>query len=564
MILEIIINTAGGLALFMMAMTMMTEGLKLFAGNALKSILQHWTSNVYRGVISGALITGFVQSSSAVTVATIGFVNAGILTLQQAIGVVFGANLGTTITGWLVSIIGFGFNIEALAMPLLAFGALFHYASTGKRYQGLSHFMLGLGLFFLALSILKSAFSGISDTFGTEIFRANEITSTWVFVLFGFILTAFTQSSSAAIAIILTAVSEGVLGVNLAAAAVIGANIGTTTTTVFATMHATANARRVAVCHVAFNVITGIIALAMLPLFILGVAELGHMIGVKDQPAPFLALFHTSFNLVGVILLVPFSRRIGNIAEKMFVTQEESLSHPQFLDKTVKQTPVLAIAAIWNELDRLYNLSCELVLMAIAGRSKSAGIVKRHADAIFSLGRTINEFATNLSMENMAREQAEELTSTIRTSRYLEDVTRLSNEFYNLSQSADEIDNEECTVLLAQYLKVTEHTVNIFFSDNNEQAQKDVKLTALTDYQKAYQDTKEGLLQVTVKRHLSVDQIDELLDSLSHSRRLIQQLLKADSRIHKIRNGETTDQKDQETNEEDRGDDETVSEVDET
>ena len=561
MIWEIIINAAGGLALFMMAMTMMTDGLKLFAGNALKSILQHWTSNVYRGVLSGALITGFVQSSSAVTVATIGFVNAGILTLHQAIGVVFGANLGTTVTGWLVSIMGFGFNIEALAMPLLAIGVILNYAAMAKRYQGLGHFLLGLGLFFLALSILKSSFSGISDNFGNELFRANDITNTWLFVFFGFILTAFTQSSSAAIAIILTGVSEGIIGINLAAAAVIGANIGTTTTTVFATLHATANARRVAVCHVAFNVITGIIALAMLPLFVLAVSELGHLIGVKDQPAPLLALFHTSFNLVGVILLVPFSRRIGEIAEKMFVTQEESLSHPQFLDKTVRQAPILAIAALWNELDRLYNLTCELVLMAIAGRSKSAGIVKRHAEAIISLGKSINEFATGLSMENMTREQAEELTSTIRTSRYLEDVTRMAHEFYSLFQSADEINNEECTALLEQYLKVTENTVNIFFSDNSEEAQKDVKLQALTDYQKAYQDTKEGLLQITIKRHLSVDEIDELLDSLSHSRRLIQQLLKADSRIHRLRNGEAAEPKDQDINEDIKGDEETASDA---
>lgn len=147
----------GGLALFLLAMEMMTDGLKNFAGQHLKHLLGHWTRTPLRGLAAGVLITGIVQSSSAVTVATIGFVNAGLLTLGQSLGVIFGANIGTTMTGWLVSLVGFGFKIEAFALPILALGVALKLAAPGPRYRSLGQALAGFALFFLGLSLLKDS-----------------------------------------------------------------------------------------------------------------------------------------------------------------------------------------------------------------------------------------------------------------------------------------------------------------------------------------------------------------------------------------------------------------------
>ena len=539
MTLDILFNAAGGLALFMMAMAMMTDGLKVFAGSALKNILQNWTASIPRAVLTGALITGFVQSSSAVTVATIGFVNAGILTLRQAIGVIFGSNVGTTITGWLVSIIGFGIKIEALSMPMLALGVIIRYVAGGKRLQGLGQSMIGLALFFLGLSILKAAFSGVADTFGSGIFTTRDVGGAWIFVLIGFAITVLTQSSSAAIAIILTAAGEEVIGVNVAAAAIIGANVGTTSTAVLAALNATPNARRVAAGHVAFNVITGVLALAILPLVIWFVAKAGHMIGISDQPVPFLDFFHTAFNILGVVLLTPFIGRLTGILEKMFRTQEETLSRPQFLDKTVATTPVLAMAALWQELDRLYDLSCKLALLAAKSVNGAEKLVAKQSEAIYSLGKTISDFVLHLRMEQMAREQAEELPSAIRTTRYLEEVARMAPNLSTLVLSVHALGQGPLREHLQKFLGVTEKFILAFTRQADGTRIEDGRLEAVAEFQSGYQDAKSALLRAAAERLLSIDEVDELLDQLSRTRRLVEQLAKADHMIDLKKNGES-------------------------
>ena len=198
----IALSAAGGLGIFLLAMAMMTDGLKIFGGERLKSLLEHWTSTPIRAALTGAMVTGIVQSSSAVTVATIGFANAGILTLRQSLGVVFGANVGTTMTGWFVSLVGFGFKIEAFALPIIAVGMGLRVAVQGKRLRGLGEGLAGFGLFFLGLSVLKDAFSGLATTFGTATLSDASTGGVALFALVGLVATVLTQSSSAATRVI--------------------------------------------------------------------------------------------------------------------------------------------------------------------------------------------------------------------------------------------------------------------------------------------------------------------------------------------------------------------------
>ncbi|MBC7183786.1 MAG: Na/Pi cotransporter family protein, partial [Marinobacter sp.] len=262
-----IFQILGGLALFLLAMEMMTNGLKSAAGHHLRHMLGHWTRTPLRGLASGFLITGLVQSSGAVTVATIGFVNAGLLSLSQSLGVVFGSNIGTTMTGWLVSLVGVGFNIEAVALPILTAGVGLKLVSGNSRTKAFGEALAGFALFFLGLSILKSSLESLTGGLDNSILLQNDY-GLPAFILIGFLATVLTQSSSAALAIVITAAAGGLIAFDNAAAAVIGANLGSTSTAAISALKATANARRLAIGHILFNVVTGIIALTILPVML--------------------------------------------------------------------------------------------------------------------------------------------------------------------------------------------------------------------------------------------------------------------------------------------------------
>ncbi len=244
----------GGIGLVLLGMSMLTDGLKLAAGDGLRAILRGWTRTPARGLISGALLTSLVQSSSAVTVATIGFVNAGLLTLRHAVWVIFGANVGTTITAWLVAMVGLKLDIGAFALPIIGFGVMAQMLGAKRpRLAGFGQALAGFGLFFLGIGILKGGFETLLPWFETLDLSDAGFFAPFAFLLFGIVLAALAQSSSAAIAIILTATAGGGLPLELAGAGIIGANIGTTSTAIFASAGATPAAKRVALSHIVFN-----------------------------------------------------------------------------------------------------------------------------------------------------------------------------------------------------------------------------------------------------------------------------------------------------------------------
>ncbi|MEQ8952802.1 MAG: Na/Pi symporter, partial [Gammaproteobacteria bacterium] len=328
---------AGGVGIFLLAVGMITDGLKMAAGSSLRAILGRWTRSPARGIATGFTITAIVQSSSAITVATIGFVNAGILTLNQALGIVFGANIGTTVTGWLVAIIGFEINISALALPLIGIGMALRLTGGNSRRGAIGTALAGFGLFFIGIQVLKDAFEGIVATMDVQRFTLEGVRGLLICLALGFIMTVLTQSSSAAIAIILTAATGGLLGIYAAGAMVIGANVGTTSTAVLSVIGATANAKRVAGAHLVFNGVTAVVALLLLPLMFYLVNGIARLLNIEPVPAVSLALFHTIFNVLGVVLMLPFIGKLSAMLQKRFTTQEEVLGRARFLDKNVSE-----------------------------------------------------------------------------------------------------------------------------------------------------------------------------------------------------------------------------------
>jgi phosphate:Na+ symporter len=528
--MEVLFNAIGGLALFILAMVMMTGGLKVFIGTRLKHLLQKWTSNPLRGVASGAFITAIVQSSSAVTVATIGFVNAGVLTLYQALGVIFGANVGTTITGWLVSLVGFGVKIELFAMPILATGVLFRLLSHRKKFQALGEGLTGFGLFFLGLAVLKDAFSGLAENVGTELLISSDMSSLFSFILIGFVATFLTQSSSAAIAIILMAASQNIIGLNAAAAAIIGANIGTTSTAALAALNATPNARRVAAGHVTFNIVTGIIALICLPMLLWVSSEFSSIGGIKYNTVSLLALFHTVFNIFGVLIMLPFIGHLSKALEPMFKTEDEGLEVPKFLDKSVAKNPALATSAVSKELNRLNSLICSSILVIISPSHTKQRAVENKSESISLLAQSIHEFITTVRMEDMPRDVAEDIAIMLRLRRYLEEAAELiplTNDLHELRLS---IKAKKINDLLDPVFEKAEEAVNLF---NDESEHHDQAVLAMDKFETSYQEAKSGVLKAAASKKLSPDKAENLLDNLSHTRRMLEQMFKADNLLRK-------------------------------
>jgi len=541
--LQIALNVAGGLALFLLAMRMMTEGLKVFAGSGLKDLLGRWTSTPLRGVLSGLLVTGIVQSSSAVTVATIGFVNAGVLTLRQSLGVIFGANVGTTMTAWLVSLIGFGFKIDAIALPILAVGVALQLMAPRKRYQGLGEALAGFALFFLGLAILKEAFGGLAEGYSVGMLAEGAPAHWFFFLLAGVAGSVLTQSSSAAVAIVITAVAGGVIGIESAAAAVIGASLGTTSTAAVAVFKATPSAKRLALGHILFNVIAASVALLLFPGLLWLVGGLGAWLDFEGGPAVTVALFHTVYKALGVAIMLPLAGRLADLLERMFRSEAEELARPQHLDATLAATPVLAALALREELLGVRAIVARIVHSALGDTLISVRAVEREASAVRTLGEAITAFVTSVRTETMPQEVAVDLARGLRIARYLDEAARLAPQAERLRREAAMLSDESTRSVADALLSAATHCAALAGSGqapadtgvDDETGVLDAvvggdpaRAEALERFQRAYQAIKTSLLHAAVDRRLSVETTDGLLDAASATRRLVEQLVKAD------------------------------------
>jgi phosphate:Na+ symporter len=529
MILSTAVNVIGGLALFLLAMLMMTEGLKGFAGDGLKQLLGRFTSTPFRGVLAGVLVTGLVQSSTAVTVAVIGFVNVGLLGLRQGLGVIFGTNVGTTVTGWLVSLVGFGFKIESFALPILALGVVIRLGCDGRRNQGLGEALAGFGLFFLGLSILKDSFGSLAQLYGNGVPSYTANGGVVTFLLVGFVITILTQSSSAAIAIILTAATGGVIGIQPAAAAVIGANLGTTTTAAVAVLRATPNAKRLALGHILFNLITGVVALSLLPGMLWLVAQLADGLDLEGSPAAVLALFHSVFNLLGVVIMLPLTTRLTRLLEKRFRSLEEEAGRPHHLDASLATTPSLAVAGLRAELLRLREMTNRLVRAAMAPSPVAVKAFEQQSAAIHTLVVAVAEFVGTVRTATMSRDEGEQLARALRTARYLDEAARLAGTALALHQKLRGSSDAETVAVLQHLFDLIEHCCHLAQQEEPAEDHTDQeRLAALERFEQQYQQAKAELLDAAVSRRQTITAVNQLLGELSGTRRMVEQLVKAD------------------------------------
>ncbi|MCB9712882.1 MAG: Na/Pi cotransporter family protein [Myxococcales bacterium] len=327
----------GGIGLFLLGMSLMTDSLVALGGRSLRSLLKRLAGHRMYALLVGAAVTATVQSSSATTLITVGFVGAGLLTFTQSLGFIFGANIGTTSTAWLVSLVGLKMSVSAVALPLVGVGALVRLFTRGRRARlGLA--IAGFGLVFVGIDVMQAGMSGIDVDLGAWAGRGGLL-STLLLVLVGLVMTVIMQSSSAAVATTLVALHAGSITLSQAAALVIGQNVGTTVTAILGAMGGGLAARRAAVAHTVFNAATGAVALLLLPLFI-GVAErLGGL--ADDSATTAIAVFHTLFNVMGVAIFFPLLPRFATVVERLVPPRDVVAVEPPA--RAALQVPALAL-----------------------------------------------------------------------------------------------------------------------------------------------------------------------------------------------------------------------------
>jgi phosphate:Na+ symporter len=353
-----------GLGLFLFGMYQLELALKQLAGRPFKRFLRQHTRHPVKGVLSGAFATAVLQSSSVVSLIVLAFVGTGIISLASAIGIVFGSNLGTTATGWIVATIGFKLDIEVLALPLVAIGGFgVVWSRAGTRRAGFSHLIVGLGLMLMGLEFMKSGSMSATTLFDPV---ALNIYPAIVFLAVGFLLTAIIQSSSATIMITLSALYAGVIPLASAAAVAIGADLGTTITALLGALMGSVAKKRVAAAIILFNIVTDAIAFAFLEPLLRLITE---VIGLSD-PLYALVAFHSLFNLIGLVLFLPFIPFLSRQLGKRF--RERDIPRLRYIRESDTAVPEAAIEKMSRE-------TCRLIDQAAALNQIGFGLQPRHS-----------------------------------------------------------------------------------------------------------------------------------------------------------------------------------------
>jgi len=356
-----------GVAILLFGMIMLEEGFKVFTKGPLQKILKKATDKLYKSIAVGATVTAFIQSSSLVSVITISFISAGLISLSGGLGLIFGANIGTTATAWLVAGFGLKVKISALAMPMLVFGIIFSFQKK-VSFKGIGNVLAGLGFFFLGIHYMKEGFDVFKEYIDLTEYAISGYLGVLIYTGIGIIITTILQSSSATLALILTALSAGQVEYENALALAIGANVGTTITAVLGSLSSNVAGKRLAGAHLIFNMVTGLVAVALIfPLASL-VNYLSVIFGIASTNFTLkLALFHTIFNVLGVLLMIPFIKRMERVLLRVFKEKiDKDIDEPKYLNEAILEFPATAISSLIKESKYLYkNAMFEIVAHAL-------------------------------------------------------------------------------------------------------------------------------------------------------------------------------------------------------
>jgi len=445
-----VFSLLGALGFFIYGMKVMSEGIQKVAGKKMRNILEAMTSSRIKGIFTGFFLTALVQSSSATTVMVVSFVNAGLLNLTESIGVIMGANIGTTITAWIVSvsITDYTFNISSLALPILAIGVplLFTIKSNTKAW---GETLVGFALVFMGLAALKTAVPDLKSNPEILAFLQSYVNlgylSVLLFVIIGTIITIIVQSSSAAMAVTLVMANQGWIPFELAAAMVLGENIGTTITANLAALVANVYAKRSARAHLIFNV-AGVLwmLIAFVPT-ISGISKymqstMGVSPLVEASVIPIgLSIFHTAFNLVNTLVLVGFTNKIATLVTKMVPSKgDDEEFHLEYISRNIMPTPEISILEARKELAKLALITIKMSDFAhklIAqkenkSRKKMMAKMKTYEEITDRIEIEVANFLAKVAEGNISEDASKRTRSLLSNAN---DLERIGDIFYQIS-----------------------------------------------------------------------------------------------------------------------------------
>ncbi|MDR0779712.1 MAG: Na/Pi symporter [Pseudomonadales bacterium] len=428
-----LISVLGGVGLFLLGMSVMTNGLKALAGPRLRATLRKAAATPLSGTFWGAFVTLIVQSSSATTMTTIGLVSAGLLTFSQGLGLVFGANIGTTGTAWLIALIGVRVSLTASALPMIFVGALLTLLGKG-RLSAAGSTLAGFALILIGLTTLQQGMGGVAEqlhpanlpaVLGSGVGWWAGLLGVLSLTLIGLAMTAVMQSSTAAVAVTLAAYFAGAVGLDQACALIIGQNIGTATSSAMAAIGASSTAKRLALAYVLFKIVAASIALALFPIT---TPLLLHLADTIDG-VTLLAAYHTGFNVVGVTVMLPLIDKFTRFVER--ILPEREAPGTRFLDRAALETPLAAEEAVRRTVAHSLATMCGSINSALVAGLDVASIANA-SDAL----RQAREFMSEVSAPPVSKEERQRLTHTLYALTYASRLAEVASDTGELDLGA--------------------------------------------------------------------------------------------------------------------------------
>lgn len=462
---------AAGLGIFIFGMYLLEDALKALSGKAFRRMTALYTKGRLRAIGSGLMTTAVLQSSSAVSLMVLAFVGAGIISMENGIAMMMGANIGTTFTAWVVALLGFKLSIDSFAFPFIAIAGIgLVFSEVGARLFNFSRFLIGFGFLFLGLNYMKISIEGLTQSFDLNQFHDYGL---WLYLLVGIALTAIMQSSSATIAIVLTALNSQLISFNMGVAMVIGANVGTTGTVLLGSLGKGVRAKKiVGVSHLVFNLVTGLIAFASINM---SVQLIGSLVDINSNSVVGLALFHTLFNICGVILFYPLIGLLTRTLLEIFPQRQKVLT--VYLDRTPTEVTEAATTALIKEIHhlltecQLYNLRVlsikeKLVFKQDLPFEKNSagktGLVELY-DNIKLLHGEIFAYYARLQTQKLEESEAHNLERVIFASRNIMNSTK---NFKGILADLEEFDAADNIYLNNQYKLFRQRLLGLYQTMN--------------------------------------------------------------------------------------------------
>lgn len=539
----IIIPFVGGLGMFIYGMQIMAQGLENAAGSRMKSLLEALTRNKLMGVVLGALITAVIQSSSATTVMVVGFVNAGIMNLTQAMGVIMGANIGTTVTGWLVSSVEWAkfLSPSNLAPIAIMAGVIVMLTGSRRSTKDISSIIIGFGILFIGISTMSSAVAPLKES---ESFRSMFVTlghNPFLGIIAGAVVTAIIQSSSASVGILQSLAAAGLVPFNAAVYIIMGQNIGTCVTAIMSSIGAKKNAKTAAIMHLLFNIIgTIIFSIAAIVLFKVFFVEAGAGMITQTQ----ISTVHTIFNVGTTILLFPFSDWIIKLAMKLRKEDDSADDESRvLLDDRMLETPGIALQSAISEVTRMGNI-------ALRSMEKSVDVIftkdyqkileiKEEEQTVDRLCSGITNYVVKLSSLALNEKEHLQVASVLQT---LSDIERISDYCENISEFAEtmterkavftEVGRQELHDMAVICAESFRYAVEAFAENDKSKAMKVIERESQADDLEI--KLRSGHMQRLANKQCNTDAGIVYLDTLvalerisDHSRNIAEEVLTA-------------------------------------